>query len=731
MTKKLFGLLVAGVLCGNVHAQTMCGTDELYNKLKKENKKIEVNEAELELYIQQQLQKIDFNSAAKGTAGVDDTTYYDVPIVIHIVHDFGAEYITDNAVFDAVSNWTEVMLGENADTSQVITPFKKWVGTPRIRLHLATLDPNGNPTKGITRRQSYLTGNAGDQAKLDGWPNNMYLNLWFISKFSPDHSGAAAYAYYPSSGAALPYYDGVIGLATYLNYDKAIPHEIGHCLNLQHTWGNNNQPNVACGDDGVDDTPPTKGHLTTGCTNGSLYDTTCATGYVKVVGSTIIDYPDTTNAQNVMDYTYCQKMFTIGQAQRMRIALTSGTAGRNNLFSVTNLGKTGALAPRPDMLPVPDFSVEKSSIISTERTYFQCADNSTPFTFYNRSWNDTIASVQWTFSNGASNPTSASTAFVNNTFSQPGWVTVSITATGNNSGSATKTNTHAVYAADPNTIMPGGYFQGFTAAEMDKWPTFNYYDNQFKWEQYSGAGYNSNDCVRYRSFDDRTSPANKSGTPAGDYDDMFSVGFNLASFTASNLKLNFYTAGARTTKSPFVQDSLQIFMSSDCSKSWKLITTLDGSDLATAAQNAEFFPAAGDWKARTVNLPAANYSDKVFFRFRYWPSENGNNLYMDNFEITPFSTDVNEVAHQPGQVKVFPNPTKGDCELAFTTGLSGKTTFIIKDIAGRVVYQQDQAYAPKTFVQHTISRNVFASAGFYFVTLINDNQATTEKIVVE
>ena len=55
-----------------------------------------------------------------------------------------------------------------------------------------------------------------------------------------------------------------------------------------------NDPGVACGDDGVQDTPITKGHSS--CNN--VYDSVC-TGAIE-------------NVQNFMEFSYCIKMFTLG-----------------------------------------------------------------------------------------------------------------------------------------------------------------------------------------------------------------------------------------------------------------------------------------------------------------------------------------------------------------------------------------------------------------------------------
>jgi hypothetical protein len=722
MIKKFLILTVAALYTVlNVNAQGSCGTDDLYNQLKQKYPQIAINESQLEQAIQQGMQKINLSkTAAKSTANYDDSTYYDVPIVVHIVHDYGTEYITDNAVIDAVKNWSDTYLAQNADTSDVIPVFKPYIGNARIRLHLATIDPNGKPTKGITRDRTYLTTVADDDAKIGGWPNDSYINIWLINKFSANHNGAAAYAYYPSSGAYMPYYDGVISLSTYVNTDKTIPHELGHVLNLSHTWGNTNNAGVACGDDGVDDTPPTTGHNVTGCTASALYDITCASGYTK----NGIDYPDTTNAQNIMDYTYCEKMFTKGQVQRMRLALTNNTAGRNNLITAANLAKTGALAPMPDLPATPDFSVERG-VVTSERCYFLCADAATKFVFKNRSWNDTITSVQWTFSNGATTPSISSTGTVNNQFSQPGWVTVSLTATGNNTSPVTLTNTHTVYVADNNTIPWGAFSNNFwNANSVDNWPMFNYYENQFKWEWYSGTGYDDGSCIRYKAYDNRTSPADKTGSPAGDHDDMFTPGIDLTK-AQSNLNLNFFSAGAGSN------DSLQIFLSNDCGSSWKYISSLKGSALNNNFSSGEFVPTSSQWKPQTIAIPSTYYTDKVFFKLRYWPSGSGKDFYIDNFGVSQFPTEVKQAMQNPGAVKIYPNPAHGNCTLAFQTGNDGKVSYQVKDVTGRTLYVKDNVYGANMAIQENLANSIFPTSGVYFVTVTISGNSITQKLIIE
>lgn len=729
MKKKfLLSLLASAVTAGAAIAQqSPCGTDELYNKLKQQYPQIAAFEAQAKHDFELGMQKIRLGgtATAKSTAGYDDTTYYDVPIVIHVVHDYGAEYLSDDAIMDAVNHWQQTYLAENSDTVDVIQPFKKYVGNAKIRLHLATIDPNGKPTKGITHERTYLTNNAGDEAKLNQWDPSSYINIWFINKFSGDHTGAAAYAYYPSSAQYFPQYDGVIGIYSYMDYDKAIPHEIGHVLNLEHVWGNTNSPNVACGDDDVDDTPPTMGHLTTGCTPGSLYDVTCAVGYTK----NGIDYPDTVNAQNIMDYTYCQKMFTIGQTQRMRIALTSSVASRSNLITSANLAKTGALAPMPDLPPVADFSVERGAI-TYEKLYFLALDGNAKFIFKNRSWGDTITAVKWDFSNGASTPTSTGSSSITNKFTQPGWVTVSLTATGNNTGNTTFTDSQAVYIADTTATAAGNFSNDFaTAASVSNWPMFNYYKNQFQWQYYTGAGYDDNSCIRYRSYDDRAYPVNQSGTPLGDYDDIYTPAVDLTGYASGSMNLNFYTAGATRGNTT---DSMQIFASIDGGVNWKLFSTLQGNNLLNNSKTSgEFVPTSqSQWKAQTIAIPSVYSTSRVYFRLRYWPGEKGNDLYIDKFGTSQFATEVKEVMTMPSAIELYPNPSQGNTTLAFNSG-SGKVSYMVKDIVGRTLFVKQASYDANRVVEETLPASIFPGAGIYLVTVTIDGKNQTQKLLIQ
>lgn len=759
MKKNYFYLMMALAMAGRAIGQTQpCFTDEMHKANIAAHPDLLLREADYEKQIQEGLKKIDFKkAAAKVTTDESGNPgfWYDIPIVIHVVHDYNAystsagDYIPDTAIYNAVKAWNIVYAKQNSDTADVIAPFKKYIGNPHIRLHLATIDPYGNRTNGITRKRSYMTYSGGEMAKYDDWAPTSYVNIWFINKMSTANNNAAAYAHLPADVTYIPQYDGVISLAGYMNNgSKTINHELGHVFNLIHVWGGTNNPDVSCGDDNVDDTPPTKGHNPQGCTAFALWDTTCSTNYYKIYADAVtgvmnmVDYPDTNNSQNIMDYTYCDKMFTIGQCDRMHATLNNSVAGRDNLWTPSNLEATGALLPMPDLPPVPDFSV--TNVISTSY-YNKNANFAFPGTavkFINQTMGDTLTDLQWTFSNGASTPTSNSLTNFTNTFSEPGWVNITLKATGNGTGTVTTNFNNSVFVADVNATDGNGYMQDFSpSGDRDKWVSFNYYNNEFKW-QHADVGMYDNSSIMYTGYDARLQPLLNleptTGTPLGDFDDLYSVPVNLSGFTdACNLNF-YYSAASRTSLGSDVNDTLSIEYSANKSAGWVTLATLTKGSLINKGAVMQYYIPSGpaDWSAKTIPVPAAARTPYTTFRFRYRPGANattlkstGNNFYMDRISFSRYAAEASNIKMGNIDVAIVPNPTQGDA-LVIIKDVNNTTAQInVTDITGKVVFTTSQAVTGSE-IAVKIPHDVISVPGMYLVQTITGNQVNTQKLVV-
>ncbi|TRW43116.1 zinc metalloprotease [Georgenia yuyongxinii] len=240
-----------------------------------------------------------------------------VPVVVHVVARTPAEDITAEQVHSQIDVLNRDFRATNPDTADVPAPFQGLVADPQIEFHLATTDPAGNPTDGITRTSTTVNGfGADDQVKFtarggqDAWPADRYLNLWVCQL----GGGLLGYAQFPGGP---PETDGVVILQSAFgttgtarapfDLGRTATHEIGHYLNLFHIWGDDG---TGCrGSDEVDDTPNAGGpnygrpafpHVT--CSNGPH-------------GDLFMDY---------MDYVddAAMVMFSAGQVARMSACLT-------------------------------------------------------------------------------------------------------------------------------------------------------------------------------------------------------------------------------------------------------------------------------------------------------------------------------------------------------------------------------------------------------------------------
>ncbi len=437
-----------------------------------------------------------------------------------------------------------------------------------------------------------------EQAKLDQWPPTSYANIWFEyvigEAAATPGSIIVAYTVLPPNAAAVPVSDGIISNYSFIN-DGGVPspsntgggsidHEMGHYFYLYHTFGTTNSVHTnstgnCTDDDNVDDTPPTEGNLG-GC---NLADTICSMNYYKlytnsVGGDSLVNYPDTSNEQNIMNYADCKNMFTKGQVERMRGTLNSSVAGRNNLWDTTNLQTVGIwdanynVIPKPDLKPIPEFMVTPIGGSTTQANYMDRVSYyvgaGQSVAFHNNTWRDTLTSLTWTFSNGASTPSfvaNTSVQFTNafsNAFSTPGWVSITMAATGNSSGTNTVTWPNAMYIASATGTPAASLYQDFSPAKSATWPSFNYYNNTFKW-QAASVGNGDNYSMEYAGYDYRYDPFSGqfpyTGTPQGDFDDLFTEMINLTGYTAGLCSFTFdYSSASRSSSSLDITDEMDI-----------------------------------------------------------------------------------------------------------------------------------------------------------------------------
>ncbi|MFL2573631.1 MAG: hypothetical protein ACJ0P8_04230, partial [Flavobacteriales bacterium] len=116
-----------------------------------------------------------------------------IPVVVHVIHNFGSENVTDAQVHDAIRVLNENINGQDPQfVSRTPDVFAAVVGKPNLEFRLATKDPEGNPTSGINRIQSEMTQvqNPRDQVKaMSYWNSYQYLNIWVVKSLPTENGG--------------------------------------------------------------------------------------------------------------------------------------------------------------------------------------------------------------------------------------------------------------------------------------------------------------------------------------------------------------------------------------------------------------------------------------------------------------------------------------------------------------------------------------------------------------
>lgn len=550
---------------------------------------------------------------AKDTQQKTAIATYTIPVVFHILHLGGSENISDAQINDAIKILNRDFAKKNADTTSIIAQYKPIAADCQIEFKLATLDENGQCTNGITRHYTTNTDwTASFSNYIYTWDRTKYMNVYVVKTMQ---AGAAGYTYLPGTASAnadaivvLHNYTGSVGTSNSFT-SRTLTHETGHWLNLQHVWGSTNQPGVACGDDGVSDTPVTKGH-----TNCSLSSAVCTSGIVE-------------NVQNYMEYAYCSRMFTQGQKTRMHNCIISGIAGRDNLSSNANLIATGVINPNTNCAP-------KAEFVSNPVT---CVGNT--FSFTDFSYNAPVTSWLW------SSPSASNTSTLQNgvlSFTNSGLASVKLKVT-NAFGEDSITKQTLIVLAGTNSGTLN-LTQGFETAFPDNnWlATIPQYGSGFKTNTVTAA--TGTNCAWVDNFYD-----NPNG-PVSIYSPLYNLQ-NLLSVPQFEFK---YAYAQQATSN---NDILKVFVSTNCGTNWTQLYSKTGTQLTTTGTlipAALLNPQASQWKTEIMSLSGYEGNQKVAFKIEFTPN-GGNNIYVDDINISGV-VGIQENNMLLKDVSVYPNP---------------------------------------------------------------------------
>jgi PKD repeat protein len=631
-------------------------------------------------------------------------TKYVIPVVFHVIHEYGDENISKEQILDQLRVLNEDFSRTNADRVNTRSIWDDRVADMEIEFQLATIDPDGNCTEGITRTYSSET-NIGDNNTKDvvRWPYREYLNIWVVRNIAREpESGGTILGY-----AQLPYatngtIDGIviradrvgtIGTSNAARAGRTLTHEVGHWLGLLHPFQGGCESNCSNRGDYICDTPPVD-EPSYGCPTGN---NTCSG-----------DSPNEVDmVENFMDYANgnCQNAFTEGQRDVCHYYLERSTNGRALNASTSNLTATG-VGKTPNCSPIADFYVDANEEMTI------CQGGTVKFKDW--SYNGDITSRTWEFEGGSPSTTTFENPEV--TYDTPGTYKVKLTV-GNSNGSNSMERTAfiQVLPAVSENLAPlvealddNVFNDGFTA------------DNDgttFGWGYYTITSYSGDGCLR-ANITNNTEDNQTFELKTRSYD---------ISQLGDNPVLSFRAAYGR--RSSTATELMIVSASTDCGNTWRSLfgfNAFNGMETA-ATPTPNWQPSSpSDWRTLSVDLSQVSGATNIVFRFEA-VSKQGNSIFIDDLSVGKFKLSTESMDEFYG-LNIYPNPTdKGSVTVTFDNHLKEEFEVNLLDATGRLVFTK----AGTSKLGHKTEIKIDElCAGIYYLNLQGENRKSVKKIIV-
>lgn len=652
LNKYAFLLLAfIAVVSVSAQAQDRCGTVSYIQKLKNAGV-IRETDAQFEQWLQN---KKALRKQVLDAGGRVQTTTYQIPVVVHVVHN-GEPVGTGSNIPDAqIISQIKVLNDDfqrlNADAVNTPAEFQPVAGSLSIEFILAKQDPHGVATTGIVRVQgsksSWSINDNYDLKATSYWPADDYMNIWVCNL--QDYLG---YTQFPASSTlqglddasnnaqtdgvviGYPYFGtvdaGNFNLAARYDKGRTVTHEVGHFFGLRHIWGDIDN---CGGTDYVDDTPNQNGN-SSGCPSSA--QPSCTPGIDRMY-------------QNYMDYTddVCMNLYTKGQFDRM-VTVLANSPRRKTLSASHGLAEP---TPIPNDLAIRD-------IVSP--TQSQCDLFVTPVIEIQNFGNNAItsATIQILINNnvaetktfsGTLNPGDVTTMTFSTQLRAEGTTLFGFTVTQVNGATDYDSFNNSASVATTITLPVSVPFTQDFSAQPSNWVIQNP-DQLIHWAFKTAPFSDANNTAMYMDMFDYTDHE-------GELDILFSPPFDLTATSIAYLSFNEAYARYDNTST----DGLRVVVIGGCSTDLTAGTEVynkSGSTLATASNTSFSFTPKNenDWRTEVIDLKAF-IGSRIRLAF---VSVNGygNNIYLDNVSmVTNVFGDLEISKISNPDVVTCPTPT--------------------------------------------------------------------------
>ncbi len=593
-----------------------------------------------------------------------------ISVTVHVIHNGvpvgQGQNLSDAQILAQLAILNEDFAALNSQYYQTPGMWQGVAGIPNIEFCLASTDPFGQPTTGITRHQLQVTGTAWNSNNINSvikpitkWDPSRYMNIYVLPiPGTTSAGGVVGFANYPTPSLIGSSQDGIVidyrwfgapgfGVSGW----RALTHETGHYLGIPHPFNGNS----CTADDGIADTPninkATSEYANLDCSSGyPSGPVSCGNEHLYV---------------NYMDYVNenCYTSFTQGQANVMR-AILNGSA-----VPGFNYGSRNALvqnAPLQCNLPAHDLGVTR---LLTPPPVTCTTDSLHPMLTIRNFGSETVTQATLSYRIGQGVPVVANWSgqlapgqldtVVLAPFLPPAGPYALTIYTGMPNGTADERPANDTLVRNGIQYLPFSppLYEDFEATSelpsAQEIYQLNLSNDDFVWEvdpSVSAFGTGSGSVF----FDNYAGTS--SNNPYGTIDALITRHYDLSAAVGAQLRFDV----AYAPIDALLSDTLVILVATACSQDFnQLVFRKGGTQLSTAPPTAAvFIPQSDQWRTEVLDLSDYDgVSDLTiaFVNVSGW----GNRLYLDNIRL---GNDCEAITYDLSLTPNSCEPPPGTCD---------------------------------------------------------------------